>query len=125
MLLSPIPFELELGEFVAIDAVREFAKRRRQSQHRDLDHVVPLGVVVDPAERVGIHKVLGVVCQDHFEPDAVLLLVDQHALIDPVQIVGLGGRAVVRAHRKMDRRVALHRLAHGGDGRGRRSDIRQ
>ncbi len=41
--------------------------------------------------------VLGVVRHYDVEPDTILLLVQQHALVDPIQAIGLRRRTVVRA----------------------------
>ena len=46
---APNPGLMEFRELIAIDAVGEFPNRRRQGQHRDLDHVESLRVIVDPA----------------------------------------------------------------------------
>ena len=96
----------------------EFEGRRGQGEDRDLDHFVPLGEVVDPAEGVGVHQILGVVGEDHVEADIVFALVEEHALVDPVETVGLGGGAVMGADGEMDVGEALLGLADGGDGGG-------
>ena len=61
-------------------------------------------------------QILGVVHHDHLEPHRALPLIGQHALVDPVEAIGLGGGAVVRAERQMHLRKARLGLADGCDG---------
>ncbi len=86
-------------------------QRRGKRQHGDLHHVVGLGVIINPPQSVRIHQVLRVVRQDHVEAGAVLFFPQQHALVDPVETVGLGCGAVVGTNRKVYVRVILHGLA--------------
>ena len=93
-----------LRELVAIDAVRQLAQRSRQRQHRRLNEVVTRGVVVDPAQLFGMDQVLGIVDHHDVETLAAAFFEQQQVLIDPVQAIGLGGRAGMRAQRQMDLR---------------------
>ena len=101
-----------LRELVAIDAVGQLAQRSRQRQHRRLNEVVPRGVVVDPAQLFGMDQVLGIVEHHDVENLAAVFFVQQQVLIDPVQAVGLGGRAGMRAQRHVDLRKAIGHRSH-------------
>ena len=79
---------LVFAEFVAIKAVGDFAKRCGQREHGDLNHVVPLRVVIDPVERIGIDNIFRVMRHNHVETHAMLFFVEQHALINPVEAIG-------------------------------------
>jgi hypothetical protein len=61
--------------------------------------------------------VLRIVRHDDVEMHPVLLLHEQHALVNPVEIVGFRGGAVVRAHRQVE---VFHVLLGLADGRDRR-----
>ena len=87
---------LKLGELVAVDTVRKPVAGCGQGQHRNLYHVVPVGIVIDPAQALRMDNVFRVMGDDQVETAAAGLFVGQHALVDPVQAVRLGGGAVVR-----------------------------
>ncbi len=108
---------LKLGEFVAIHAVSEPVERSPQRQHGNLNHTVPPGVVIDPAQLLRMDEVLGIVDGDDLEARRVLLLVEQHPLIDPVETIGLGGRTIVRADREVDVREPRLQFAQRVQGR--------
>ena len=97
-------------------------QRRRKRQHRNLHHVIPLRVIVDPAQSVGVDHVFGIVRQNHVEADAVLFLVEQHALINPVQAIRLRCGAVVRAYGEMHVRDAASWPRGSPPGWAHRSD---
>ena len=92
------------------------AERRGQRQHRDLHHVVRSGKVIDPAQRLRVDHVFGIVRDHHIEFDAVALFVRQHALVDPVETVGLGRGTVVRAERQVHARKFARGGFDGGNG---------
>ncbi len=108
---------LVFGELIAVDAMDQLAERRRQRQHRHLHHPVLFAVPINFPQRVGVDQIFGVVRDHHVEADAVILLEKQHALIDPVEAVGLGGRSIVRAHGEMDVGEILFELADGIESR--------
>src|SRR5579863_3404860 len=81
--------ELPLGELVAIDAMNELAQGGGQRQHGNLDHVVVVRIGVDLRQSFGMNQVFGIVRDDDFESSAMIFLVQQHALVDPVETVGL------------------------------------
>jgi hypothetical protein len=105
---------LKLGEFVAVQAVYPLPQGRGQRQHGHLHHVVASGEVIDPAQRFRVDHVLRIVRHDRVEAHAVALLVRQHALIDPVEAVGLGRGTVVRAQRQVYPRKLARGFPHGG-----------
>jgi hypothetical protein len=92
-----------------VDEVGEGCGKR---QNGDLHHVVLAGVSVDERKCLGVDEILGVVRDDDVEGRGVVLFKKQHALVDPVEAVGLGGGSVVRAYRKMDMREAGFQVAN-------------
>jgi hypothetical protein len=58
-----------------------------------------------------VDQVFGIVRGHHVETDLVLLFEQEHALVDPVEAVGLGGGAVVRTDRQMNVGKASFQLA--------------
>jgi len=62
--------------------------------------------------------VLGVVREDHFEADGVLLFEEQHALVDPVEAVGFGCGAFVWNPGEMHIGEAFRGFGYGGESRG-------
>src|SRR6202042_1483477 len=91
-----------LGELVAIDPVHEFPKGRGQRQHGDLNHLETIRVAVNLLESAGMNQILGVVRDHDIELNAIVLLKKQHALVDPVETIGFGSGAIVRAYRQMN-----------------------
>jgi hypothetical protein len=110
-------FHLPLGELVAVDPVHEFPKGRRQRQDWDLNHLETIRVGIDLFESGGMNQVFGIVRDDDIELNAIVLLKKQHALIDPVEAIGLGGGAVVRAYREMNVGKARLEVANGVERR--------
>ncbi|MGD0616673.1 MAG: hypothetical protein ABSB67_03330 [Bryobacteraceae bacterium] len=108
---------LIFGKFVAINAVNNFTGRRWQRQHRRLHHAEFPAIAIDAAERVGMNQVLGIVRHHDFEAHLVMFLEQQHALENPVQAVGFGGGAVVRANRKVNVTEPLLESANGFERR--------
>ena len=103
---------LVLGKLVAVDPLRDLPRRRGQGKHGDLHHPERPDVVVDPAQLLRMDQVFGVVQHHDVEPDSVPLLMDQHPLVDPVQAIGLRGRAVVGTESEMNVGKPRLGLAH-------------
>jgi len=80
----------------------------------DLYHPAAVHGLVDPAQFLRMDQVLGVVNDDDVEAHGALPLVLQHALIDPVEAIGLRCRAIVRAERQVDLLEAGLGLPNGG-----------
>ena len=107
---------LALGELVAVHPVGHFPHARGQRQDGNLHHIVLAGEPVHQAQGFGVDDVLGVVHHEDLEPHAVLRLVPDHAAVDPVQAVALGGGSTVRAAGHVDPRMAARRALHRADG---------
>ena len=61
------------------------------------------GIIVDPAQFLGMNQILGVVGDDRCRNAApATLLRSSRMLKNPVQAVGLGGRTVVRTQRQVN-----------------------
>jgi len=98
--------------------VSELPEGRREREDGNLDHVIELRVVVNPAQRIGVDQILGVMGQNHVEADTVFLFVQEHALINPIEIIGFRSGAAVRNECQMYVRVAFHGLFDRRDGEG-------
>ena len=104
---------LVFSEFVAVQAVREFAGRRGQRQNRNLHHVVTLREPVDQAQRIGMHQVFGIVDRDDFEAHVPADFEGLQMAVNLVQAIALGGGAGVRAPGQMHARIAGASLGDG------------
>src|SRR5438477_2919035 len=93
---------LVFGKLVAVDAMQQFPHRRGKRQHGYLHHVVPLCVVIQPAQRFRMDEVFCVMRQYDLKTGLMVQLKQQHALENPIEVVGFGGRAVMRTQRDMD-----------------------
>jgi len=93
---------LKLAEFIDVDAVDDFGQGRRQGNDRDLDHVVAIEMGVDGGKRFAVDDVFGVVGDDGGEAFRGGVLMNEHGLVNPVQTVCFGGRAVVGDEAEVD-----------------------
>jgi len=66
--------------------------------------------VIDPMQSVTVNDVLSIMSHDDFEMNCLRLFISEDVLEDPVQTVRFRGRAVMRAHRKMNVRISGFKL---------------
>src|SRR5262245_37719716 len=91
--------------------MNQLAPGGRKRQNGNLYHVVLLVIVVDPVKLLGMHQVFGVMGDHDVEMRPALGFKPQHALEDPVQIVGFRRRSVLRTYRQVHGRETLGQLA--------------
>jgi hypothetical protein len=87
--------------------------------HRQLDEIVAGQLGVDRLERGGMDHVLGIVEQHRGEAAAAAGLVGAHRGVEPVEAIGLGGRAVA----PMDHQSHPGIVSRAGAGRVQRRGI--
>ena len=87
---------VQLREFVDVVAGDELVPLALEREDRHLDQVIPVEEGVEDLELERVDNVLGIVEDDALKADAAILLESEDAADDPVEAVGLAGRAAVR-----------------------------
>ena len=88
---------VELREFVGVGRLRHPPERRDQRPHGELDHLVTVDLAVDVFQRGGRNQVLGVLLLERGVAFAGSFFVPLDAFVNPIEAIGLGRRAGVRA----------------------------
>jgi hypothetical protein len=94
--------QVGLAELVDVGGPHQLGLGHRQREHRGLHEVVRRDQHAVQAQRQRMDQILRVVHQQDVVAAAGALLVEDDALVDPVQAVGLAGGAVVRHHDLVD-----------------------
>lgn len=109
---------MALGELVDVVTGGEMIPWCFQREHRKLHHVHAVDEVVEQLQLKTVHHILCVMHHDAGKAHIMLLLVQQHALHQPVQAVGLAGGPVIGHGDHAHIIVLGDGAAHGGLGGG-------